>query len=95
MAQGDVTKWLTSHGEAEKLTVPLAKNLARELPLGWYVAPYANGRFCVGKLTLEKFASRHIVTDEDEHALTFATIDEAKTFLRDELAVLAPQIYDY
>jgi hypothetical protein len=95
MSEGEVTKWLTSHGTANVLTVPLARDLAHKSLLGWYIAPYSQDRFCVGKLTLEKLASRHIVTDEEGKALAFPTIEAAQSFMKEQLGILAPQVFDY
>jgi hypothetical protein len=95
MSEGEITKWLTSHGKANGFTVPVAKDLAHTSLLGWYIAPHSEDRFCVGKLALEKFASRHIVTDEEGKALVFPTIDAARRFMNEELGILAPQIFDY
>lgn len=94
MAERDTTDWLTSRGKATVLTLPVAKVLAHVSTVGWYIAPFSQDRFCVGKLTLEKYASRHIVTDEAGQALTFPTIDAAKCFMSEQLGILTPQIYD-
>lgn len=95
MSNGEVTNWLSSHGRANALTVVLAKDLAQISPLGWYIAPYSQGHFCVGKLTLEKLASRHTVTDDEGKALTFPTIAAAKSFMKEELGILIPQIFEF
>jgi len=95
MSEGEVTNWLNSQGKAGTLTLPAAKGLADTSPLGWYIAPHSQNRFCVGKLTLEKLASRHIVTDEEGKALAFPTIEAARTFMRDQLGILTPQIFDF
>jgi len=94
MTERDTTDWLTSRGKADVLTVAIAEVLAQVSPLGWYIAPCAQNRFCIGKFTPEKYASRHIVTDEAGQALTFPTIEAAKDFLSEQLGILTPQIFD-
>lgn len=95
MSKGEVTNWLSSHGTGNALTGALAKELAQISQLGWYIAPHSQDRYCVGKLTLEKFASRRIVTDEEGKALAFPTIEAARTFMKDQLGILTPQIFDF
>ena len=94
MSEGEVTKWLTSHGGASTLTVELAKQLARESRVGWYIVPHSHDRFSVGKLTLEKLASRHTITDDEGAPLTFTSVEEAKAFLKNQLGILVPQVFD-
>ncbi len=93
MDEGEVTLWLQEHGRASKLSVELAREFARESHLGWYVAPHSHDRFAIGKLTLAKVSSRHIVTDADGNALTFDTVDNAKQFLQDQLGIDTSQVF--
>jgi len=95
MRDGEVTNWLNSRGTGSVLTVAAAKDLAHRSPLGWYIAPHSQDRFCVGKLTLEKLASRHMVTDEAGKALAFPTIEAAKRFMKEQLGIVTPQVFDY
>lgn len=95
MPDGDVTNWLNSRGTGSALTLAAARELADRSPLGWYIAPHSQDRYCVGKLTLEKFASRHMVTDEEGRALAFPTIDAAKQFMKEQLGIVTPQVFDY
>jgi len=95
MPDGDVTNWLNSRGMGSALTLAAARDLADRSPLGWYIAPHSHDRYCVGKLTLEKFASRHMVTDEEGRALAFPTIDAAKRFMIEQLGIVTPQVFDY
>ena len=95
MDEGEVTLWLQEHGRAAKLNVELARQLARESHLGWYVAPHSHNRFAIGKLTLAKVSSRHIVTDANGNALTFENIADAKRFLQDEFGIDSSQVFGY
>lgn len=95
MDEGEVTLWLQEHGKAGKLSLDLARELARESHLGWYVAPHSHNRFTIGKLTLAKISSRHIVTDADGNALTFDTVADAKRFLQDHFGIDASQVFGY
>ena len=95
MSKGEVTQWLTSKGQCGALTLPMARDLAQRSLLGWYIAPYSQEHFCIGKMTLEKLASRHIVTDEDGKALAFPTIEAARTFMKHQLGILTPQLFEF
>lgn len=93
MSEEEITQWLIMRGRKKGLSIELAKQLAAKSRLGWFIAPHSYGRFTIGKITLQKLSSRHIVTDDDGKALTFATVEEAKAFLRDELAILVPHVF--
>ena len=95
MDEGEVTLWLQEHGRAAKLNVDLARQLARESRLGWYVAPHSHNRFAIGKFTLAKVSSRHIVTDAKGNALTFDTVIDAKRFLQSEFGIDASEVFGY
>ena len=95
MCEGEITRWLTSRGSRGALTLPMARDLAHESLLGWYIAPYSQNHFCVGKLALDKLASRHVVTDEEGKALAFPTVDAAKTFMKHQLGITTPQIFEF
>ena len=93
MDEGEVTLWLQEHGRAGKLNLELAWKLARESHLGWYIAPHSHNRFAIGKLSLAKVSSRHIVTDADGNALTFDSVADAKQFLQDKFGISASQVF--
>lgn len=95
MDEGEVTLWLQERGKAGKLSLELARELARDSHLGWYVAPHGHNRFAIGKLTLAKISSRHIVTDAEGNALTFDTVAEAKRFLQGQFGIDASQVFGY
>lgn len=95
MDEGEVTLWLQEHGRAGKLNLELAWKLARESHLGWYIAPHSHNRFAIGKLTLAKVSSRHIVTDADGNALTFDSVADAKQFPQDKFGINASQVFGY
>jgi hypothetical protein len=93
MAEVDITKWLIHRGKKRVLTIDLARQLARESRLGWYIAPHSHRRYVIGKVTLQKVFSRHIVTDDRGKPLSFDTVEAAKAFLRDELGVFVAQVF--
>jgi hypothetical protein len=95
MSGDDTTGWLTERGRKGNLTVPLAKQLAAESQRGWYVAHHGHDRFVVGRMTLQKLSSGHIVIDDQGNPLTFASVAQAKAFLRDELEIHSPQVFDF
>lgn len=95
MSEDEITHWLIKRSPKRNLSINLAKQLAAESRLGWYVAPHGHNRYAIGKITLQKLSTRHIVTDDEGKPLTFASVEEAKTFLRDQLKILAPQVFQY
>jgi hypothetical protein len=95
MPEDDITQWLLERGGHKNLNVELAKQLAVESKLGWYVAHHGHNRYVIGKATLQKLSSRHVVTDELGKALTFGSIEDAKTFLQDELKIFISHVFDY
>jgi hypothetical protein len=95
MAEDTITEWLIRKGRKKDLSIELAKQLASESRLGWYIAPHGHKRYLIGKVTLQKLSSRHIVMDDEGKALTFESIEDAKTFLRDELKILTPQVFNF
>ena len=94
MAEDEVTQWLVKRGRKRDLSIELAKQLAAESRLGWYIAPYEHNRFTVGKVTLQKLSTRHALTDDNGKVLTFTSVEEARTFLRDKLKVLMPYVFN-
>jgi hypothetical protein len=95
MAADDITQWLIQQGGQKNLDVGLAKKLAEESKLGWYVAHHGHNRYVIGKATLQKYSSRHVVTDDHGKALTFGSIEDAKKFLQDELKIFISHVFDY
>lgn len=93
MAEEEITQWLQKRGRKKQLSFDLAKQLAAESRLGWFIAHYGHNRFVIGKVTLQKLSSRYIVTDDKGKALTFGSIEEAKKFLQDELKILTPHVF--
>ena len=95
MAEDEVTLWLSKRGRKRDFTVEVAKQHAAESRLGWYIAPHGHKRFVIGKVTLQRLSIRHVVLDGSGKPLIFESIEEAKAFLRDELKILTPQIYNF
>jgi hypothetical protein len=46
-------------------------------------------------MTLQKYSARHILVDESGEAVVFATIESAKVFLRIELNIANPHVFNY
>ncbi len=95
MSEDEITQWLSKRGQKRDLSIELAKQLAMESRLGWYIAPHAHNRFAIGKVTLKRLSTRHFITDDAGKPLTFESVDLAKAFLRDELKILTPQVYKF
>ena len=95
MAEDEITQWLVTRGRKKDLSIQLAKELAAASPLGWFIVSHGQKRFAIGKVNLKKLSSRHVLTADDGKVITFATVEEAKTFLRDELNVLTPHIFSF
>jgi hypothetical protein len=90
----EITEWLAKKGRTA-LNFEAAKQLAAESPLQWYVASCGTRGYLVGKMTMQKFSARHILVDETGEPFLFATIEGAVAFLRGELKVLNPHVFNY
>jgi hypothetical protein len=89
----EITEWLARNGR-KTLTVEAAKQLAVESPDHWYIASGGKG-YLVGKMTPQKFSQRHIVVDETGHAILFPTVESATAFLRVDLKVPRPHVFNF
>ena len=94
MGEDEITQWLVKRGRKKDLSIELAKELATESRLGWFIVPYGQKGFAIGKVNLRKLSSRHVLTEDDGRVITFPSVEEAKTFLRDELKILAPHVFN-
>jgi len=94
MAEDEITQWLVKRGRKKDLNVELAKQLAAESRLGWFISPHGHRGFAIGKINLKKLSSRHVLTDDDGRVMSFTSVDAAKAFLRDELHILAPHVFN-
>jgi sarcosine oxidase gamma subunit len=95
MANSDeITEWLARQGR-NALNLEAAKQLAAESPGQWYVASCGTRGYLVGKMTLQKYSARHILVDESGEAVLFPTIEGALAFLRSELKVPSPHVFNY
>ncbi|OGA25060.1 MAG: hypothetical protein A3I02_11420 [Betaproteobacteria bacterium RIFCSPLOWO2_02_FULL_67_26] len=93
-ATDEITTWLARSGR-KALDLEAAKQLAAESPQLWYVASYGARGFLVGKMTMQKFSQRHILVDEAGQVVLFPTIEGAKAFLRTELKVADPHVFNF
>lgn len=95
MSQDDeITEWLSSRGR-KTLNLESARQLAAESPQQWYVALHGTKGYIVGKMTLQKFSARHILVDETGQPMLFPTIESAVAFVRAELKVDRPHVFNY
>lgn len=90
----EITEWLAKSGR-KTLDLEAAKQLAAESPQLWYVASYGARGFLVGKMTMQKFSARHILVDETGQVVLFPTAEGATAFLRDELKVTNPHVFNF
>ncbi len=90
----EITEWLAKNGR-KALTLEAARLLAAESPDHWYVASHGKKGFLVGKMTLQKFSQRHILVDETGQAMLFATVEAALLFLRKDLRIPNPHVFNY
>lgn len=90
----EITEWLARNGR-KALDLETAKQLAAESPQLWYVASYGAKGYLVGKMTMQKFSARHILVDETGQAMIFATVEGATAFLRIDLKVPNPHIFNF
>jgi hypothetical protein len=90
----EITEWLSRNGR-KTLDVEAAKLLAAESPQQWYVASFGIKGYLVGKMTLQKYSARHILVDESGQTMMFPTIESATAFLRNELKITKPHVFNY
>jgi hypothetical protein len=90
----EITEWLSRNGR-KTLTVEAARQLALESPDHWYIASGGGKGFVVGKMTPQKFSQRHIVVDEAGQAMLFSTVESATAFLRVDLKVPRPHVFNF
>jgi hypothetical protein len=90
----EITEWLAKRGR-RTLDLEAARLLAAESPELWYVASHGARGFLVGKMTMQKFSARHILVGRDGEALHFETAEAAVAFLRAELKVPNPHVFNY
>lgn len=94
MASDEITEWLARNGR-KALDLEAAKQLAAESPQQWYVASRGAKGFMIGKMTMQKFSARHILVDETGEAMLFASVEAATAFLRTELGIAKPHIFNF
>ena len=90
----EITEWLTRTGR-KALDLEAARLLAAESPQQWYVASHGMKGYLVGKMTLQKYSARHILVDASGQPMLFKNVESATLFLRQELKVPRPHIFDY
>ena len=90
----EITEWLVRNGR-KALNLEAAKLLAADSPQQWYVASHGKKGFLIGKMTLQKFSQRHILVDEAGQPVLFASVEDALVFLRNELKVPSPHIFNF
>lgn len=90
----EITEWLGRKGR-KALNLETARQLAAESPQHWYVAPLGDKGYLVGKMTMQKYSARHILVGEDGQAMLFPTIEAAAAFLRTELKIPNPHIFNF
>lgn len=92
--EDEITEWLSKRGRAA-LNIEAARLLAAESPQQWYVALQGSKGYLVGKMTMQKFSQRHILVDESGQPLLFPTVETAVAFLRSELKIERPHVFNF
>ena len=93
-AADEITEWLSRTGR-KALNLEAAKLLAAESPQQWYVASHGSKGYLVGKMTMQKYSARHILVDDAGQPVLFPAIESAIAFLRVELKVAKPHVFNY
>ena len=93
-AADEITQWMARNGR-KALTPETAKLLAVESPDHWYVAPQGTRGFMVGKMSLQKFSQRHVLVDATGQAMVFPSLEAALIFLRVDLKIASPHVFNY
>jgi len=90
----EITEWLVRNGR-KTLNLAAAKELAAASPQQWYVAAHGKKGYLVGKMTPNKFSARHILVDDEGQPMLFSTAEGALAFLRTELKIARPHVFNY
>lgn len=90
----EITEWMAKNGR-KTLTREAAGLLAADSPDHWYVAPLGARGFMVGKMSPQKFSQRHVLVDATGQTLLFPTLETALVFLRVDLKVANPHVFNY
>lgn len=77
----------TRHLEEQRIEIDLARAIAVDSRIGWYVAPHENG-WGIGKTTLGMPPRRYCITCATGDPMRFSSVEEALKFFRVELNVL-------
>jgi hypothetical protein len=94
MSSDEITEWLARNGR-KTLDVEAAKKLAAESPEQWYIAAHGTKGYLIGKMTMTKFSQRHILVDESGQPMLFESVERARIFLRAQLKIANPHVFDH
>jgi hypothetical protein len=92
--QDEITQWLAKNGRST-LDAEAARQLAAESQEGWYVASHGANGYIIGKMTMQKFSSRHVLVNETGRPVLFATVESALAYLRIDLKVSSPHVFNF
>jgi hypothetical protein len=91
-----VDQWIerleAHHLDGERIEIELAREIAVESRIGWYVAPHGDG-WGIGKTTLGMPPRRYCITCAAGNPMRFSSVDEALRFFRVELNVLTVAMF--
>lgn len=80
------------HHDLKRLEVTLAKDIAKESRIGWYVAPSFKD-WQIGKMTFSSPFNKFLVVRDDGSPLLFPSVDHALEFYRKELGVFGVAMF--
>lgn len=88
--------WVTTlepgHLDRKQIELRVAKRLAKDWRIGWYVAPHGK-RWRIGKMTLSDALVRFTIVGDDGQPLHFPNVENALDFFRKELSVIAVAMF--
>jgi hypothetical protein len=90
----EITEWLARNGR-KTLDLEAARQLAAQSPEQWYIARHGKHGYLIGKMTLQKYSARHIVVDDAGQPMLFPAVESAIAFLRTELHVARPHVFNF
>jgi len=88
--------WLSAlepyHHDLMQIELTVAKDIARNWRLGWYIAPRGK-HWTIGKMTIGEPYRRFTVADDNGKPLNFQSVETALEFFRKEFGLFGVAMF--
>lgn len=89
---GWITDLTTDHHKLKRLELSVAREMAKQFRIGWYVSP-SHCDWQIGKMTLTNPFQRFQIVRDNGLPLLFASVEDALAFFRKELGVFGVAMF--